>query len=178
MGHFHDKPLEFKPGEKSAYCNSGYVLCGAIIEHMNPEGLSYGDFVAKYLFQPAGMTSSGLYGDEAYHHLPKAQGKRMDAATESLLEDNFAKASEAHAAGGLYSTVEDMAKWNAALDGTHVLSPASIERMETPNKDGWGYGLAIKRGTSAIAGPFQAFALTFPNTPIERIAQSCCATIT
>ena len=57
IARFKDKPLEFEPGEKFHYSNSGYFLLGAIIEKVS--GKSYEAFLKEAIFDPLGMTDTG-----------------------------------------------------------------------------------------------------------------------
>src|SRR5713101_3187260 len=63
VARFRDKPLEFQPGEKWNYSNSGYVLLGYLIEKIS--GQPYAKFVQENIFTPLGMTSSGYDSNTA-----------------------------------------------------------------------------------------------------------------
>lgn len=128
-------PLEFTPGTKFSYCNSGYVLLGHIIEAVS--GKSYPAFVRENIFAPLGMADSG------YDHDGSVLKNR--AAGYSLRADRVVTArqinmSEPFSAGGLYSTVEDLYLWDQALYTTRLVSEKSLRLMFTPYRGGYGYG--------------------------------------
>lgn len=136
---FHDKPLDFEPGTKFTYSNSNYILLGRIIEKLS--GASYADFVQKNIFTPVGMQDSGLDSNTAI--LPqRAQG--YESRPNGLERAAYISMTVPYAAGAFYSTVGDLLKWERALFGGKVLSPASLHTMTTPFKDEYGTGLFIK----------------------------------
>jgi CubicO group peptidase (beta-lactamase class C family) len=132
-----DMPLEFAPGERFAYNNTGYVLLGHIIEKLT--GNSYATHLGKTVFEPLGMKDSGYDSDEAI--IPR----RAAGYTGAGRNAKYIDMSQPHAAGALYSTVGDLLKWNAALHGGKLLSPDSYREMTTPGKGNYGYGLTINK---------------------------------
>lgn len=144
LGFVAAKPADFQPGESFAYSNTGYVLIGAILERMS--GLPYGELVARRVFAPLGMAGS-RYG-EAGGIVPRrvagyrsADGGWQPAAPLDV--------SQAFSAGGLLSTVDDLARWNAALDDDRLLPDAWRRRLWEPGRlaDGrsthYGFGWAV-----------------------------------
>ena len=124
IGH---EPQQFRPGVDWRYSNSNYALLGAVIERAS--GMRYGDFLAARIFQPLGMIRTAYPDDRRViaHRAPgyaQRDGRWIDAPPLSV--------TQLFAAGGLVSTVDDLARWNAALDGTALLSDASKRRMWTP----------------------------------------------
>jgi CubicO group peptidase (beta-lactamase class C family) len=138
------QPLEFTPGSQYKYCNICYMILGRVIEEVS--GQSYADYLAQHIFQPAGMTATGI--DEASRVLPhRASGYTWNGETYSNSE--FVDLSNVGAAGVLYSTVGDMYKWDRALYSDKLLSTAAREAFFTPRiskGDGssYAYGWAIK----------------------------------
>ena len=121
------QPLDFAPGEKWSYCNSGYNLLGYIIE--NASGKSYGDFLQQNLFAPLGMSATALREPRAI--LPRrAGGYETNRAGQFLNRDP--DVTDLFSAGALVSTVGDLAKWNAALEADGILTAASRAQMWTP----------------------------------------------
>lgn len=150
---FKNDPLEFDPGTRYAYSNSGYFLLGAIIEKVS--GMSYAKFVEQRIFVPLGMTQSAY---EGYERAPT-----MRAVGHTMTPSGFAPSaplsmSQPYAAGSLVSNVDDLARWDAAIASGKLLKPASWARAFTPYKlaDGkstdYGYGWAVGklRGSAAI----------------------------
>ena len=137
------QPLEFTPGSQYHYCNVCYMILGRVIEEVS--GQSYADYLTQHIFQPAGMTATGI--DEAGRVLPhRASGYTWNGETYSNSE--FVDLSNVGAAGVLYSTVGDMYKWDRALYSDKLLSPAAREAFFTPrvSKDdgsSYAYGWVI-----------------------------------
>jgi D-alanyl-D-alanine carboxypeptidase len=123
---FVDTPLEFEPGDRFRYSNSGYIVLGLIIERIT--GQSYYDYVRASIFEPSGMTGTGAYELDA--DVPNlARGYTRFAIDGSELDEitdyEFAAPMKGGPSGGGFSTVEDLLAFrNALLDG-RLLSPAS-----------------------------------------------------
>ena len=136
---FKDKPLEFKPGEKWAYNNSGYILLGAIIEKVS--GKSYEQFVEEEIFGKLGMKSS-RYGHAREVVPRRASGYSRDG--DGFRNAEYLSMTQPYAAGSLLSTVDDLAIWEKALGSEALLKKASLDRMFTPYK--------LKAGTNTYYG--------------------------
>lgn len=135
---FKDKPLEFDPGEKFKYCNSGYLLLGYIIEKVS--GQSYEDYLEEHIFRPLNMVHSG------YDHpstVLKHRASGYNVTKEGLINGPYNDMSAPHAGGALYSTVEDMFLWDQALCTEKILKKSSLDKMFTPFKGNYGYGWRI-----------------------------------
>lgn len=129
-------PLEFEPGAKFAYNNTGYVLLGYIIEKVS--GQSYADYLQQHIFDPLGMKHSGY--DNTTDILPRrASGYGIEGGT--WVNAAYLAMTLPHAAGSLYSTVDDLLIWDEALFGGKVVSAASLADMLTDHGDGYGYGI-------------------------------------
>lgn len=144
IGFFKDLPLEFNPGEKFAYSNSGYVLLGYIIEKLS--GKTYGDFIRERIFEPLGMKHS--YYADPYKIIPgKANGYQLYEGTYELAE--YMSVTIPYAAGSLLSTVDDLFLWQQALQHNTLISEKSKHMAFTNNllSDGkasnYGYGWYI-----------------------------------
>ena len=136
---FRDKPLDFQPGEKMSYSNSGYIVLGQIIEKLS--GRTYETFVRDNLFTSIGMKDSGYDSNTAV--IPhRASG--YTNGPQGLVNAGFVHMSVPHAAGALYSTTEDLLRWNLALYGGKVLSPASLQKMTTPFKNNYAFGISVR----------------------------------
>ena len=139
VARFRDKPLNFQPGEKWEYSNSGYVLLGYLLEKIS--GQRYQDFVRDNLFAPLGMTESG-YDSHAAIILHRASGYTPGA--NGPVNAGYIDMSIPFSAGALYSTTEDLLRWEQGLFGGKVLTPASLKKMTTPFKNDYAYGLAVR----------------------------------
>lgn len=120
-----DKPLEFEPGSQFAYSNSGYVLLGDIIEKVSGE--PYGDYLNEHIFKPLGMERTG-YLDKGSFSSDVAVGYFRNIDDELVQEDPI-EVTVAYAAGGVYSTIEDLYKWIQGLETGKIIRYASL---------GWG----------------------------------------
>jgi CubicO group peptidase (beta-lactamase class C family) len=142
-----DKALDFMPGTSWSYSNTGYILLGMIIEKTS--GLSYNDFLKKNVLDPLGMINSGY--DRAMDII-KERASGYQEENGRLENADFIDMSVPYAAGDIYSTVEDLYRWNEALaeDGK-LLSPESRKQMFTEYAEAahegqhYGYGVVISR---------------------------------
>jgi CubicO group peptidase (beta-lactamase class C family) len=139
-------PLLSPPGEKYAYNNGGYFLLGIVVERAS--GVPYGKFLEERIFRPLGMTSTRLNDPYA---VIKGRADGYELAADTLRLAPYASPHWSFSAGGIVSTVVDLAKWDAALCGTALLTDASKEQMWNPGKlsDGtpitYGLGWAVGR---------------------------------
>lgn len=137
---FKGKPLDFPPGEKFSYSNSGYEVLGAIIEKVS--GQRYQEFLRKNIFDPLEMADTG-YDSNGRIIVNRAKGYTF--GDEGLLNCAYLDMSIPFSAGGLYSTVLDLYKWDRALYTEKLVRKKSLEEMFTPFKDDYGYGWVINK---------------------------------
>ena len=130
-----DKPLEFEPGSKFAYDNSGYIILGYIVEKVSGE--HYADYVQHHIFDPLGMTSTGYDVSETI--IPK-RASGYDWKKTKFINTPYLSMTEPYSAGSLYSTVDDMLIWDQALYSGKPLSPRSLQEMFTDYGHGYGFG--------------------------------------
>jgi CubicO group peptidase (beta-lactamase class C family) len=145
IARFKDKALEFAPGEKMAYSNSGYLLLGYVIEKAS--GMPYSGFVQTNIFTPLGMKDSGYDLNAPIIERRAAGYTRIG---ELIVNADFVHMSIPHAAGGLYSTTEDLLRWQRGLYGGKLLSAASLDKMTAPFKGDYALGLAIHTGKRKV----------------------------
>ncbi|MFP5392380.1 MAG: serine hydrolase domain-containing protein [Gammaproteobacteria bacterium] len=171
IARFKDKPLEFEPGTRFAYNNSGYFLLGAIIEKVS--GLPYATFLEQRIFIPLGMHSTAYEGHD------RGQVKHAAGHTRAGKGYGYAEPlsmTQPHAAGALVSTVDDLARWDAAMAEGKLIKGISWQDMARPYRlasgksTGYGYGVGEDRlgGTLAIAhggdiNGFSTYALRVPD---------------
>lgn len=138
---------DFDPGDKWMYSNSGYVILGYIIEKLS--GMSYADYLGETFFTPMGMKTSGIYTVDA-ELSNEALGYTYEKGKPKLAL-NW-DMSWAAGAGAIYSTVEDLFKWNKALYSGQVISDENLKKATSPAKLnngkqasslGYGYGLSM-----------------------------------
>lgn len=122
------QPLDFQPGDSWAYCNTGYSLLGYIVE--NASGTNYWEFLRRRIFLPLGMNATRGRSPAAI--IPRrAAGYELK---DKLHVNRDYDLTDIFSAGAIVSTVQDMAKWNAALDGDKLLSAASRQQWWSPVK--------------------------------------------
>jgi len=138
-------PLDFQPGEKWNYSNSGYVMLGILIHKAT--GRFYGDLLREKIFGPLGMSTARII-NEADIIPSRAAGYRL-VKGELKNQEWVSPALNTTADGSLYFTVLEMAKWDAALYTEKLLKRSSLELMWSPVKlnDGksfkYGFGWAF-----------------------------------
>jgi CubicO group peptidase (beta-lactamase class C family) len=139
--------LQFEPGTKFHYDNSGYFLLGAILEHVT--GKTYEALLKENILVPLGMKDTGY--DHYADILPKrASGYQQDFA--ELENAPYLDMALPYAAGSLYSTVEDLYKWDQALYTDKLLPNEHKQKLFTPNQENYGYGWDIRTIPSEEAG--------------------------
>jgi CubicO group peptidase (beta-lactamase class C family) len=165
------RPLDFRPGERWSYSNTGYVLLGALIHRVS--GRFYGDLLRDSVFKPLGMNDSRIIS-EADIVPNRADGY--------VLEDGVLKNQEwvapllnTTADGALYFTVRDLVKWAVALNHQRVPSASALDTAWTPVRlnDGatypYGFGWSIfnQRGRLRIShtGSWQGFKTVIARYP-------------
>jgi len=130
--------LQFEPGSKFAYDNSGYFILGAILEHVT--GKSYEVLLKESILTPLGMNDSGY--DHYADILPK-RASGYQQALAGVVNAPYLDMSLPYAAGSLYSTVEDLYKWDQALYTDKLVAAELKEKLFTPNLEHYGYGWVI-----------------------------------
>ncbi|HTG43052.1 MAG TPA: serine hydrolase domain-containing protein [Verrucomicrobiae bacterium] len=118
-----DLPLEFRPGERYDYSNTGYYLLGLLIENIS--GQSYGDFLNTRIFTPAGMARTRVNSSD---FIPgRATGYVLGDG--KVKKGTFVNPTQPFAAGALITTVTDLAKWDAALYTDKILKQSTLQKM-------------------------------------------------
>ncbi|KFF24643.1 serine hydrolase domain-containing protein [Chryseobacterium vrystaatense] len=179
---FKNEPVDFAPGEKFEYNNSGYVLLGYIIEIVS--GQTYEDFIKKNIFEKVGMlhsyyaTDRQLIPKRAYGYHQKEHG---------FVNKTVISFSVPFSSGSLMSTVDDMLKWQQALNQNTLLNPAETKKvfqkykLNNGEEFTYGYGWHLKdiNGTpdrehgGSIFG-FKSMGVYIPSEDIYVIGFSNC----
>lgn len=142
---FADKPLDFQPGEKWAYTNLGYIVLGYLLQTVS--GQSYADFVQENIFKPLGMHDSGLTSNvaiiphRASGYWPGANGPENAQRPDPRI---------GFSAGSIYSSTEDLFRWEEGLFSGKLLKPASLQKMITPFKSDYACGLHVNRANGRL----------------------------
>lgn len=182
VDRFKDLPLEFAPGEKFKYCNSGYALLAQIIEVVSQQ--TYADYLQVNVLDPLALHNTG-------HEIPLAVIPHLTQGYLSLGDNIYLQASPfdpsiAQGAGGLYSTVGDLVKWSQWLYGKDadqnvltrtaramMIAPAVQIGLEESSDTFYGYGLALdtclERQRIHHLGGLSGFASALAYYPEERL---------
>ena len=141
LREFYKLPAEFAPGETWAYDNTGYYLLGIIVERAS--GKNYWRFLDERIFKPLGMIST--------RNTDTRQIVEHRAAGYGWVENRWENRPVlapfvAFSAGSILSTVEDLAKWDAALYTEKLLKKSSLEQMWTPALTNSGEAAAVDYG--------------------------------
>lgn len=156
-------PLDFKPGDKWSYSNTGYMLLGVIIKKISGE--FYGDLLKEWIFTPLDMKTAGVVDAK------KIISNRVagyELVNNELYNQGYASPSLSRTADGtLYMDVLDFAKWSNALDSAKLLNKSSLDLMYVPVKlnngktfpYGFGWFVNNVNGHTLIehGGEFQGF---------------------
>jgi CubicO group peptidase (beta-lactamase class C family) len=121
-------PLEFQPGESWKYCNTGFNLLGFIIE--NVSGKKYWDFMNERIFRPLEMTATR---DRRPDDIIPNRAAGYEQTNHVWINRDY-DLTDVFAAGAIVSNIEDLTKWNAALDCDAILNSSTKEQMWTPAK--------------------------------------------
>lgn len=173
---FATLPLDFEPSTKWSYSNTGYVILGVLIHRVS--GQFYGDFLRDRVFQPLGMTATRIISEDdivpnrsAGYRLVNGEWKNQRWVAPTL---------NTTADGALYTTVVDLAKWDAALYTEKLLRRASLEQMWTPVRlndgttypYGFGWGIARPNGHALLehGGAWQGFTMHIARYVDDRLS--------
>lgn len=162
--------LDFVPGEKMSYSNSGYFLLGNIIEKVS--GKSYENFVQENIFTPLGMKNTGY--DDPLKIIPnRAAGYQKQAG--KVINASYMDMSVPYAAGSLYSTTGDLLIWDQALYTQKLVTKKTLDEIFTPWKGdagygyGWNIGKKFDRRQISHGGGIYGFATQIARFPDDRV---------
>jgi len=140
---FQSLPLESSPGSRFKYSSSNYILLGYIIEKTTQK--PYADILQENILAPAGLAQTGF---ELYQQPPDNMAVGYRNVNGKILPANNRIMQNAHASGGLYSTVKDLYRWNKVLDPNNgIFDKDVLLKMQNPPYPEYGYGWA---GTSIL----------------------------
>lgn len=156
-------PLDFPPGDRWSYSNSGYVMLGVLIGKVT--GTFYGDLLRQKIFAPIGMTAARMISEADIVPNRAAGYRLLDGELKN--QDWVSPSLNTTADGALYLTALDMAEWETALAKNELLRPSSLRLMWTPvmlndggTADyGFGWDVTEMRGHRVVqhGGRWQGF---------------------
>ncbi|KAA9357139.1 serine hydrolase [Larkinella humicola] len=135
---FSDLPLDFEPGSKFSYSNSGYFLLGVLIEKVT--GKPYATVLQEGILTPAKLKDTGY--DLPGPILPK-RAAAYEKRGGGYVNAPYLDMTIPYAAGSLYSTVEDLYRWDQLLYTDKLLSAASKKALFTPALAHYAYGWGV-----------------------------------
>ena len=170
-------PLAFRPGEKWAYSNLGYVTLGILIHKVS--GQFYGDLLTQRVFRPLGMTTTRIIS-EADIIPNRAAGYRL---VDGVLKNQewVSPTINSTADGSLYFTVLDLARWDEGLEAGKIVGRASYDAMWSPVRlnDGstapYGFGWSLGKNAAGHrliehGGEWQGFTAYIARHPDEQLS--------
>ena len=138
MKRVREQPLQFEPGSKFHYDNTGYILLGYVITKAS--GHTYGEYLKSHVFDPLGMKDSGL---DAVDEIVPRRAAGYTVGPQGWVNAPYQDTNQCNGACGVYSSVDDLWTWERALFGGKVISPASLKLMTTDWGDQYGFGLSV-----------------------------------
>jgi D-alanyl-D-alanine carboxypeptidase len=146
--------LDFEPGTRYSYSNTGYDILGRIVEKTS--GLPFGEFLSRRILKPLGMEHTTYEPDTSGDRFAQGYSSFALSGPEPAVPEGKGWVS---AAGAIFSTPSDLVRWDLALMSGKVLKPESYKLMTSPRKlpDGrisnYGCGLSVgDRGGTAVYG--------------------------
>jgi CubicO group peptidase (beta-lactamase class C family) len=174
LATFKDLPLEFAPGERWRYSNSGYYLLGLVIEKVS--GKRYAQFLDEHIFKPLKMTQTS-YGDDERIIPGRVAGYDHDG--EGFVNAEFISMKLPFSAGSLVSSVDDLARWDRAISDGKLLKKASWARIFTAAKlkdgsathYGFGWSIGALEGHRVVlhGGGIPGFTTAIVRLPEDRV---------
>ena len=143
------KSLDFPPGTKFRYSNTGYLVLAGIVEAA--AGRPFNDYVTETLLKPAGMKRAGMFDGKTAPYGLATGYTHPDLSWEKFLAG--APLTDGHLVpcprlpltppagdAGLYATVDDLLAWSRVMDGSALVSKAEADEVFAPGLEGYGYG--------------------------------------
>ena len=170
-----DKPLDFEPGTRFSYSNTGYMVLGYIIEKVT--GKPYSQVVRETILTPLKMNDTGLdfknlknsHKTVGYNFIADGRGSK------AVLADSTTTFS----AGAIYSTLDDLDKWNRALETEKIVKRASLKNAFTPRLARYGLGWRMDTiasqptiGHTGLVPGFKSYNILLPETKTRIILLS------
>jgi CubicO group peptidase (beta-lactamase class C family) len=121
INYFKNYPMRFAPGTRYEYSNSNYFLLGYIIEKIT--GKTYQHYLEDNFFQPLGMSSS-FYGTNI--RIIKNRAAGYTKGEKGLRNAEAISMTQPYAAGSILSTVEDLSKWNEAVQSYKLVKKETL----------------------------------------------------
>jgi CubicO group peptidase (beta-lactamase class C family) len=138
ISFFKNRPYDFSPGSKFQYDNSGYFLLGYILEKVS--GQSFESYLRQNILDKLGMENTGA---DRLDSILTSRARGYVRSHKQFINAPFISMEWPFSAGELYSTLEDLYKWDRALYGNSIISESSKQKMFKPGKGNYGFGVFI-----------------------------------
>jgi CubicO group peptidase (beta-lactamase class C family) len=160
-------PLEFPPGTKYQYTNTGYIVLGMLIERIS--GAPYEDFLRRRIFAPLAMADTRLDADAGYGNPMRVRGYEWQGTALRATEPGAAR--NASSAGGLLSSARDLAKWDQSLYDGSILSRRSLETMWNAERPlGWDVETINGHRVMQHSGDIRGFSAHYLHFDADRLS--------
>jgi CubicO group peptidase (beta-lactamase class C family) len=176
----HQKELNFVPGAEMLYCNTGYTLMAEIVEKVS--GMSFREFTQTFIFEPLAMKHTHFHDD--HEMIVKNRAYSYAPGTENEFKKSVLSYANVGATS-LFTTVEDLAKWNQNLDDGRIGGKDVIKQMHQPgvlnngNRLEYAFGLGINkyRGLKMVShsggdAGYRSFVCRFPEQQFSVVVLS------
>jgi CubicO group peptidase (beta-lactamase class C family) len=165
IAKFANLPLEFEPGTKYSYSNSNYNLLALILEKVTRQ--AYPEILRQRIFQPAAMADSGHDGDAA-KPIPLAAAGYVPAGVKGYDKAAYVDWSNKTGNGSLFSTVDDLFRFDRALRAGTLLKPSTSQIYFVEgigNRYGWYIGRRLGHRVMSAKGRSPGFAAELDSYP-------------
>ncbi|HEU4564383.1 MAG TPA: serine hydrolase domain-containing protein [Gemmatimonadaceae bacterium] len=148
-----DERLQFEPGTRWSYSNTGMLVLGKVIEAASGE--DYFDYVRRHVYAPAGMVNSDAYElDRVNRNLAVGYEREETPKGVEWRNNIFAHVIRGGPAGGGYSTVDDLTRFAVALQSGKLVGRESVKLLTTPKPElsspDYGYGFQIEENGRVV----------------------------
>ena len=138
--------LDFEPRTRYSYSNTGFIVLGRVIEKVS--GAPLGEFLERRVFEPLGLSTASFTPKAGTPGLAAGHNSFALGAPEPIAPEGD---GWLHAAGGIYASAADLARWNLALSQGKLLSPKSFARLTAARtlasgrSTDYGCGIGVRR---------------------------------
>ena len=149
--------VQFQPGERWQYSNSGYALLALIVQQQS--GKRFADFLAERIFRPLGMSNTVAFENGISTVATRAYGYSRREGSGGWIRTDQSNTSAVLGDGGIYTSVDDLTQWAAALDAGNLVRADLLQQAFTPYR--LNDGTATKYGFGWYLAPFADLPSTY-----------------
>ena len=168
------KRLDFRPGTRHEYSNTGFDLLAPLIEKVS--GQPFSRFMEERIFRPAGMTNTFAFDETRRRQSRRALGYALAEDGESWELDDDSSLNGIHGSGSIYSTVEDLARYDKALFSGKLLPPETRDllfqpgRLRNGEKLEYGLGWEVYKDEYNHSGLWMGFSSDYLRRPKQKLS--------